>query len=126
MLAEVERRPWYGNVRELRNAIEHAMILAPGGCVAVEHLPPPSPQTVTPSSLEESITALVEQWTQSQLRREPPRADLYQQLLQLVEPPLLEAAMQRYHNQCAAAARRLGLHRTTLRKKLDQLGIAGE
>ncbi len=126
VLAEVERRPWYGNVRELRNAIEHAMILAPGGCVAVEHLPPPSPQTVTPSSLEESITALVEQWTQSQLRREPPRADLYQQLLQLVEPPLLEAAMQRYHNQCAAAARRLGLHRTTLRKKLDQLGIAGE
>ena len=30
-LAELERRPWYGNVRELKNAIEHALILARGG-----------------------------------------------------------------------------------------------
>ena len=30
-LAELEHRPWHGNVRELRNALEHAMILARGG-----------------------------------------------------------------------------------------------
>ncbi len=40
-LAELQRRPWLGNVRELRNAIEHAMILARGGIIAPEHLPPP-------------------------------------------------------------------------------------
>ncbi|MDG2380053.1 MAG: helix-turn-helix domain-containing protein [Pirellulaceae bacterium] len=28
--------------------------------------------------------------------------------------------MEKCHRQCAVAARRLGLHRTTLRKKLDQ------
>jgi two-component system nitrogen regulation response regulator GlnG len=43
--------------------------------------------------------------------------------LALVEPPLLRAAMEHYDGQCLAAARRLGLHRTTLRKKLDELGI---
>ena len=49
--------------------------------------------------------------------------DLYDRLLKLVEPPLLQAAMEHYGGQCLAAARRLGLHRTTLRKKLDELGI---
>ena len=44
-------------------------------------------------------------------------------LLQVVEPPFLRAVMQEYHGQCATAARQLGLHRTTLRKKLDQYGI---
>ena len=46
----------------------------------------------------------------------------------MVEPPLLAAVLERHHGQCAGAARRLGLHRTTLKKKLDQYGVeaAGE
>ena len=43
-LAELERRPWYGNVRELRSAIEHALVLARRGVVMPEHLPPPLPK----------------------------------------------------------------------------------
>lgn len=120
--AELERRPWHGNVRELRNALEHAMILAPGGQIAAEHLPPPSPPSLLPASLEEAIAALVERWTEQQLHSDVQRSDLHQQLLELVEPPLLQAAMEHYHQQCASAARRLGLHRTTLRKKLDEIG----
>ncbi len=38
----------------------------------------------------------------------------------------LKAALQHAGGQCLAASRRLGLHRTTLRKKLDELGIGGE
>ena len=48
---------------------------------------------------------------------------LYEQLLELVEPPLLEAVLAQHHGQRAAAARTLGLHRMTLRKKLTQFGI---
>ena len=40
-IAELKGRPWFGNVRELRNAIEHGMIMARGGMIAVEHLPAP-------------------------------------------------------------------------------------
>jgi two-component system nitrogen regulation response regulator GlnG len=126
VLAELQRRPWHGNVRELRNAIEHAMILAPGGHIGIDHVPPPSPPELTSSSLNESIAALVRRWSEARLRNDPQCDNLYQQLLELAEPPLLDAVMQQYHNQCAAAARRLGLHRTTLRKKLDQQGMAGE
>jgi DNA-binding protein Fis len=39
---------------------------------------------------------------------------------------LLEAAAAHFHGQAATAARRLGLHRTTLRKKWDHYGIGVE
>ncbi len=142
-LAELERRDWFGNVRELRNAIEHAMILARGGVIASEHLPPSMPpgekgtggvcgaavpaaragETPAPQvPPEEAIAALVWQWTELQLQDPAGAEDLYDRFLKFVEPPLLQAAMEHCGGQCLAAARRLGLHRTTLRKKLDELG----
>jgi len=123
-MAELKRRPWHGNVRELRNALEHAMILARGGTIAPEHLPPPLPPAPGRGvSTDESVRRLLRNWAEEQLRRRPEADDLYQQWLALVEPPLLEVALKHSGGQCAAAARRLGLHRTTLRKKLDQWGI---
>ncbi len=123
-LAEMERRPWYGNVRELRNAVEHGMIMARGRTIAPEHLPPPVP-SVTPADAvrEETVASLVQQWARAQLQGSADAGDLHARLLALVEPPVLQAAMEHYRGQCAAAARRLGLHRTTLRKKLDQFGL---
>jgi len=121
---ELMRRPWYGNVRELRNAIEHAVVLARAGAIAPEHLPPPLPASlVFGPPREDALAALIRQWTQSQLRDAPKADDLYNRFLQAVEPPLLRAVVEAYHGQCATAARRLGMHRTTLRKKLDQFGI---
>ena len=128
-LAELCRRDWHGNVRELRNAIEHALILARGRTIAPEHLPPPMmPAGAGPPALgdEQALAILVRRWAQTQLAAADPSPDLYQRLLKLVEPPLLESALRHYDGQCLAAARRLGLHRTTLRKKLDALGIGGD
>lgn len=126
-MAVLQRQPWYGNVRELRNAIEHAMILAPGGRIGPEHLPPPTPPSVTPDAApDEILAALLRQWAAQQLQEGGDAGDLYERLVKLVEPPVLRTVLQHYHGQCAAAARRLGLHRTTLRKKLDDLGIPDE
>ena len=49
--------------------------------------------------------------------------NLYEQLLRLVEPPLLEAVLAKHQGGRAAAAQTLGLHRMTLRKKLSQLDV---
>jgi two-component system nitrogen regulation response regulator GlnG len=126
-LAELRRRDWFGNVRELRNAIEHAMILARGGIIAREHLPPPVlPGGLGHAGQEEAIAMLIRAWAQTQLGRNEEIQDLYERFLRLVEPPLLRAALQHAGGQCLAASRRLGLHRTTLRKKLDELGIGGD
>ncbi len=129
--AELEKRPWYGNVRELRNVMEHAMIVARGGVIEPEHLPEPIAaaqlgQHDTETPLEESIGQLVERWAEGRLDAVGDEADLHLELAQLMEPPLFKAAMKKHRGQCATAARRLGLHRTTLKKKLDEYGIAEE
>jgi len=127
-LAELESRPWWGNVRELRNALEHAVIVARRGVIDQEHLPPPaaSPTILAADkdqSLAVSVREPVRRWAETALNQDDGATDLHQQLLQAVEPPLFRAAIERFHGNCATAARRLGLHRTTLRKKLDQYGI---
>jgi two-component system nitrogen regulation response regulator GlnG len=45
---------------------------------------------------------------------------VYDRFLQQVEPPLLAAVMDSCGKRFAPAARVLGLHRTTLKKKLTQ------
>jgi len=129
-LEELRQRQWYGNVRELRNAMEHAMIVARGGLMMSEHLPPSVlPDLVSAQDSTDNdgaIASLVGQWTTAKLSDPEKAESLYEQLLQLVEPPLLKAALDQHLGQCAAAARILGLHRTTLRKKLDQYGIDQE
>lgn len=123
---ELERLPWYGNVRELRNTIEHAVVLARGGAISSEHLPPPAPASMTAAAIQgEALPTLIRQWTESQLESESVE-DLHERLLRMVEPPMLKAAMAHFHGQCATAARHLGIHRTTLRKKLEEYGIGEE
>jgi len=126
-VAELERLPWYGNVRELRNAIEHAVVLARQSEITLEHLPPPLPAAPSARAVDHSALAgLIRQWAESLLEDPEGPADLFARLQDLVEPPLLEVVLEHYHGQCAPAARRLGLHRTTLRKKMDQYKLAGE
>ncbi len=123
-MRELESRRWCGNVRELRNALEHAMILAHGGQLLPEHLPPPvSPAITADARQEDELAALIRRWAEVQLAQSPDATDVHARFLKLVEPPLLRAAMQHHRGQCAAAARQLGIHRTTLRKRLDQLGL---
>jgi two-component system nitrogen regulation response regulator GlnG len=136
-LEELSARAWHGNVRELRNAIEHALILAQGGVILPEHLPPPLPTLHEPgvpagsaalpqADPREQLRDLIQAWTQRRLKAGDSPDTLYDEFLAQVEPPFLEAALKRHHGQCAAAARALGIHRTTLKKKLDQYGIAGD
>ena len=126
-LAELCRRPWYGNVRELRHAIEHALILARGRAILPEHLPAPCEMTIVTTGNElnpdQQFAELVSRWAAQMLRESPQTENLYEQLLQRVEPPVLKAALDQQRGQCSAAARTLGLHRQTLRKKLGQYGI---
>lgn len=123
-LKELTRRPWHGNVRELRNAIEHALVLARGNPILPEHLPPPASPSPPELSRAETLRLLLREWAEGELTRSPESGHLYEEFLRLVEPPLLESALKQAQGQYAAAARRLGLHRTTLRKKLAQYGIA--
>jgi len=121
---ELESRPWHGNVRELRNTIEHAVIVARSGVIGPEHFPPPtmsSPQEPhDETSAEGSIAGMIRAWTKAKLRSGTEITDLHEQMLRLVEPPLFGVVLDKHDHQFAAAARVLGIHRTTLRKRFDQ------
>jgi len=127
-LGELQQRPWYGNVRELRNALEHAVIVARGGVIEPDHLPEAVAASLLDIGdheppLEDSIATLIDRWAEAKLANVDGTEDLHEQLLRLIERPLFRVAIERHRGQCASAARRLGLHRTTLRKKLDEYGI---
>ena len=115
VLEALRARPWPGNLRELRNAIEHASILARGGPIQVEHLPPKSSSTPPPPARGD-LSDAVKAWASTAV--DAPEADLYGRFLNEAEPPLLRAALDRCGGNKAAAAQLLGIDRATLRQKL--------
>ena len=113
-IEDLRRRTWRGNVRELRNAVEHAALLARGGTVYPEQLP-----TVADALSEApELNQVVRDWVRVRLAAQPAADNLYQQFLDDVEPTLLAAVLERTGNNRVAAAHLLGIHRATLRKKL--------
>lgn len=126
-LAELRRRPWTGNVRELRNAIERAVILARGGPILPEHLPP-SIGPLGHEAADGGLDASIVRWAEAALKALPdPEQEgadsLYDRFLAQVEPPLLRTILRRESGNKALAAVRIGIHRSTLRQKLRRYGL---
>jgi len=120
-LTALLNRPWWGNVRELRSALEHALILSRGGPLHADLLPPPLPQVFSQvSSAETDLRECVKKWAQDALKDERLVGQIYKQFLDLVEPALFQTVLEHYSGQYLGAARALGLHRVTLRRKLDR------
>jgi two-component system nitrogen regulation response regulator GlnG len=112
---------WLGNVRELRNALEHAVILARGGPLLPEHFPAPSTAFANP---REQLAGAVLHWLQERIAAKASPENLYEELLRAIEPPLLEELMRRLQGNRVVAAQWLGLNRATVRKKLTEYGLA--
>ena len=121
-IAALRSRNWPGNVRELRNALEHAAIVARGGAIQPAFLPPPMARPGDDVSVSDRLTKAVQDWVHERVgerpRTEP--ADLYQQMLDVVEPGLIGVVLDRVNGNRLAAARWLGLARATLRKLMKK------
>ena len=116
--------PWFGNVRELRNALEHAAIVARGGPLLPQHFPTLGVGRA-PASTPEQLAATVRQWLAERLQESRPGspAGLYGDLLRCVEPALLDEVLRHVQGNRWVAARWLGLNRATVRKKLHLYGL---
>lgn len=115
-LDAIRHRPWPGNIRELKNAIEHAAIQARSGAILPEHLPIPSFHSAAGSS-GSKLSPLVMDWAKQKIRAaggEP--VELHQQLLAEVEPALLTEILGQLDGNRLAAGKWLGLSRATVRK----------
>jgi two-component system nitrogen regulation response regulator GlnG len=116
-LTYLRQQPWLGNVRELRNAIEHAAIVARGRPLLPEHFPPVS--GLQPAQLPERMSQLVREWVVQRVTGTEP-TELYNDLLQVVEPALIDEVLHRVGGNRVMAARWLGLARATLRKLITR------
>lgn len=125
LLQELRQRPWHGNIRELRNAIEHAAVVARGQPLLPAHLPPPQPprraegDTATPQ-----LIPAIQAWAKHVASTVDANSrDLYERFLREAEPPLFQVALEVTGGNRAAAAELLGMHRGTLRDRLRRHGI---
>jgi len=90
-----------GNVRELENVIEHAFVLCRGGVIHVRHLPPYlHPHDRAAADSEPGSKSLDE-----------------------LEARFIAEALRRNHGNRQATAAELGMHKTTLWRKIKRLGI---
>jgi PAS domain S-box-containing protein len=96
-----------GNVRELENIIEHATILTKGIEIQSRHLPSYLARKHEPSSAAASL---------------PEGEDM--SVLDNVERDLIVRALERHRGRTAAAAKELGVHRSTLWRKIKRYGIS--
>ncbi|WP_240910109.1 sigma 54-interacting transcriptional regulator [Desulfopila sp. IMCC35008] len=98
-----------GNIRELENIIEHAFVLCGESSIRPEHLPPSLLKGPQNASSLNSISAAGGETLGGVVRS-------------IEETAILEALMRNRNNRQAAAVD-LGMHKSTLYRKLKKLGI---
>ena len=125
VMQQLQKRPWWGNVRELRNAVEHASVVARGRTLDVSDFPPDQSrrrgEAKEPScTLEDAIAT----WARMQTTNSTGNtADLHERFLEATEPALLRIVLEHTEGNRAAAAELLGIHRGTLRERLKKYGL---
>ncbi len=115
---------WPGNVRQLQNTIEYAVVLARENTIAEGSLPP---ELLLPPELREAIsTAPVSRPVPGGPEEVHPTADSEGASLNLDDRErhaILQALAQTHGNKLKAA-KMLGIHRPTLYNKMKRYGIA--
>ncbi len=94
--------PWPGNVRELENVMERAFVVCADHWIEIHHLPP--------------------EFRSARAVPTEPSTDMTQRRRLMEEETILSALRRNRFNR-AAAARDLGIHKTTLYRKIKSLHI---
>ena len=106
-IEEMQTHPWPGNVRELRNMVERLMLLATEGQVDLATV-----QMALPKTFSSAGTAPIAIGSGALADR-----------VQAFEREVILGELKRSHQNMSLAAKTLGLERSHLYKKAEQLGI---
>ena len=104
---------WPGNVREMVNALEYALVHADGGAILPRHFP---------AELRDAIPASLV----SEGKGDAPLTNYYRGSAAEREKEIILAALAEAGGNKSTAAEKLGMSRTTLWKRLKQYGIADD
>jgi transcriptional regulator with PAS, ATPase and Fis domain len=103
VMARLMTHDFPGNVRELENIIEHAMVLCRGDLIEMHHLP----------------ADLLPERTPGDAGPAPMKIDSMEKLM-------ITSALDRHHGHRRRAAADLGIHVSTLYRKMRSLGIESQ
>ncbi|MBL4595228.1 MAG: sigma-54-dependent Fis family transcriptional regulator [Robiginitomaculum sp.] len=116
---------WPGNVRQLKNVMTCAATMFDQSVIGtnelMELLEQPTPSNQPPSSFIANIALHLPQ--ELELRRDARYPHLHQEILGAVERVLLQMVLEHVNYNQVQAARRLGINRNTLRKKILEYGL---
>jgi len=101
----LKRYSWPGNVRELRNVVERVLLLSTG-------------EKITANDVSQALPALGKGETAINTE-----SGTLAERMESFEREVLLAELRRHHHHMTNAARALGLERSHLYKKCQQLGI---
>src|SRR3954469_11486704 len=134
-LALLIRYDWPGNVRQLENAVFRAVVLADGDELTVAEFPqiaaqvegfdvriPPAPALPDAGPIREVVRVEVKDPHAMTLVDEA--GDIRR--LDEVEADVIRFALRHYRGPMSEVSRRLGIGRSTLYRKLKDLGLEGE
>lgn len=100
-LALLMAHDWPGNIRELENAIERAFVLCGDGLIGIEHLPIELTASANSADRGQDIRSSHD----------------------ILDAEAIWSALERNGYNRQAAARELGIHKTTLFRRIKRLGI---
>ncbi len=114
---------WPGNVRQLRTAIEHGVVMSQGPKITVRHLPPFLKESRGPTAAPLALTTS-EPFHPSGASAEEVR-DVSDLNLGAMEERFIRMALERTHGNRTEAADLLGISRRTLQRRLKEMGMVG-
>jgi two-component system response regulator HydG len=107
-MAALESFPWPGNIRQLENVVQQAVLVSAGPELLVQHLPAPVQEHAVHSSNGNGRAA--------------PSVTLHHQR-DLIERNVIQRALANNGYSRARAAKMLGISRVTLYKKMKKYGL---
>ncbi len=102
--------PWKGNIRELKNVLERAMILSKGDRITRRHvvLNEAHEKPFSTMNIDQIVSLLIQD---------------YRVGLEDLETKCIKFALENSHHNVSRTARMLGLSRATLRYRLEKMGL---
>ena len=122
----LERHDWPGNVRELGNVVQRLAVLSRDTVVGVrdvEAVLRENGEAAFIAAPAELIARAIDDWAREKLATADDDGAIHEQLEAIVEAALLRRTLREVRGNQLEAARRLGINRNTLRKRLGQLDI---
>ena len=114
-LKKLEGHTWQGNVRELENTIQKAMVFCNSDYLSVECFDKLDERRICCDNLDDTIQQLADMAFKNKSE------NIFQDIVSKLERHMIKKALELTNGNQVHAARLLGISRNTLRKKLEEV-----